>query len=105
MAKVRFLPMELEDQARDGESIFDVGKRLGITIETACVGKGTCGLCRVRILEGDQNLSPYSEIDEKHLGNVYHLTHVRLSCQAKVFGDVVVELAPKRKRKRGSSSR
>jgi ferredoxin len=97
--------MGVEDDARDGESVFDVGKRLGVVIETACVGKGTCGLCRVRIVEGESNLSPYSEIDEKHLGNVYHLTKVRLSCQAKVSGDVVVELAPKRKRKRGSTSR
>ena len=92
--------MDLSTECPSDETIFDAARRLKIAVETACVGKGTCGLCRVKIIEGEANLSPYSDIDEKHLGNVYHLTHVRLSCQAQVHGDVTVELAPKRRKRK-----
>ncbi len=75
-----------------------MGQRADVRIETACVGKGTCGLCRVRIRDGEHHLSEYSEIEEKHLGNLYHLTKLRLACQAVVTGgDVIVEPAPKRR--------
>jgi ferredoxin len=85
----------------DGESLFEIGKRAGVEIETACVGQATCGLCRVKVLEGDEHLSEITDADEKHLGNVYFLTRVRLACQAFVRGgDVVVELAPKRRPKK-----
>jgi len=100
MPTIHFLPMGVSASCAEGETIFEVAKRQSIAIETACVGKGTCGLCRVRVIEGEEHLSPYGDIDEKHLGNVYHLTRVRLSCQARVSGDVTVELAPKRKPKK-----
>jgi len=103
MPTIHFLPMGVSAECADGETIFEVGKRHSIVIETACVGKGTCGLCRVKVLAGDDSLSPYGDIDEKHLGNVYHLTRVRLSCQARVHGDVTVELAPKRRAKKNPS--
>jgi ferredoxin len=87
-------------EGHDGESLFEIGWRGGISIETACVGKGTCGLCRVRILRGEEHLSPYTDEELKHLGNVYFLTKVRLSCRARLSGgDVVVELAPKKQPK------
>ena len=83
----------------DGTSLFDAGARVGASIETACVGKGTCGLCRVRVLEGEAHLVPYTDEELKHLGNVYHITKVRLSCRSVVRGgDVVVDLAPRRKK-------
>jgi 2Fe-2S ferredoxin len=84
-------------ECRDGESLFDAGARGRVPIETACVGKGTCGLCRVRVVSGAEHLSPYTDEELKHLGNVYFITKVRLSCRTRVSGgDVVVELAPKK---------
>jgi ferredoxin len=80
-----------------GATLFDAGGQVGISIETACVGKGTCGLCRVKVVAGADGLSPYSDEEERHLGNLYHLTKVRLSCRTRVTGDVTVELAPRRK--------
>jgi ferredoxin len=71
-----------------------------VAIETACVGKGNCGLCRVRIVAGEEALNPYTDEELKHLGNVYYLTKVRLSCRVvPLGGDVVVELAPRRRRR------
>ena len=101
MPRVTFAALDRAVEIRDGETVFDAGARAGASIETACVGKGTCGLCRVKVLDGEAHLSPYSDEELKHLGNVYHLTRVRLACRAHVRGgDVVVELAPRRRKKR-----
>jgi uncharacterized 2Fe-2S/4Fe-4S cluster protein (DUF4445 family) len=101
MATITFLPAGVSADYGEGESIFEVGTRAGVAIETACVGKGTCGLCRVRIVSGEDRLNSYTDEELKHLGNVYYLTKVRLSCRVlPAGGDVVVELAPKRQRRR-----
>jgi 2Fe-2S ferredoxin len=101
MPSIRFLPADVAVDCSEGETVFEVGWRAEIDIETACVGGGSCGLCRVRIVSGEEHLGPFSEIEQKHLGNVYFLNKVRLSCQTVVNGgDVVVELAPKKKTKR-----
>lgn len=106
MPNVTFMPAEVTAEGADGETVFEIGKRAGVAIETACVGQATCGLCRVKVISGAEHLSPITDADEKHLGNVYFLTRVRLSCQAVVSGgDVVVELAPKRRAKKRAQSR
>ena len=46
---------------------------------------------RVRIKAGEENLSPFSEAETRHLGNVYFLTKERLSCQTRLHGDATVE--------------
>jgi ferredoxin len=81
-----------------GTTLFEAGARLAAGIDTACVGKGTCGLCRVRIVAGADQLTPYTDEETKHLGNVYHITKVRLACRTRVNGDVSIELARKKKR-------
>ncbi len=81
-----------------GMTLFEAGAKVAAGIDTACVGKGTCGLCRVRITSGAENLNPYTDEEQKHLGNVYHLTKVRLSCRCKVSGDVAIEIVRKKKR-------
>lgn len=101
MPTITFMPANITAEYNDGESIFATGTRASVAIETACVGKGTCGLCRVRIVSGEEHLNEYTDAELKHLGNVYFLTKVRLSCRTVASGgDVVVELAPKRKRAR-----
>src|SRR6266478_909903 len=76
-----------------GESIFEVGRRNGMPIPTSCVGKASCGLCRVKIVSGEEHLTPLNADERRHLGNVYFLTKIRLSCQARIGqGDVTVEI-------------
>jgi ferredoxin len=98
MPRITFLPDGLTVECEDGESVFEVARRHGLMIETACVGKGNCGLCRVRVVTGEAALAPYGAVERKHLGNVYHLNQVRLSCQcAVVGGDVTVEIVNRMK--------
>jgi ferredoxin, 2Fe-2S len=98
MPRVTFRSLDRTVEIGEGETLFEAGARIGASIETACVGKGTCGLCRVKVLEGEPHLSPFTDEELKHLGNVYHLTRVRLSCRAQVRGgDVVIDLGPRRR--------
>ena len=88
-----FLPFGATVSATPGESVFEAGRRAGVPIPTACVGRATCGLCRVKIISGEQHLSPMTDDEKKHLGNTYFITKLRLSCRAKVDGgDVTVKL-------------
>jgi len=84
-------------EARPGDSLFDAAARVSAGVDTACVGKGTCGLCRVKILAGAEHLNPYTDEERKHLGNVYHITKVRLSCRCRPTGDVTIEIVRKKK--------
>lgn len=81
----------------EGTTLFEAGAKIAAGIETSCVGKGTCGLCRVKIVAGAEHLNAYTDEERKHLGNVYHLTKVRLSCRCKVGGDVAIEVVRKKK--------
>ncbi len=81
-----------------GTTLFEAGAKLSAGIDTACVGKGTCGLCRVKIVAGAEHLSPYSDEERRHLGNVYHLTRVRLACRSRLTGgDVAIQIVRRKK--------
>jgi ferredoxin len=84
-------------EVAEGTTLFEAGAKIAAGIETSCVGKGTCGLCRVKIVAGAEHLNPYTDEERKHLGNVYHLTKVRLSCRCQVAGDVAIEVVRKKK--------
>ena len=81
-----------------GTTLFDAGGKLSAGIDTTCVGKGTCGLCRVKIVAGAEHLNPFTDEERKHLGNVYHITKVRLSCRCQVSGDVTIEVVRRKKK-------
>jgi ferredoxin len=85
-------------EAPEGSTLFEAGAKAAAGIDTACVGKGTCGLCRVKIVAGAEHLNPFTDEERKHLGNVYHLTKVRLSCRSRIAGDVTIEIVRKKKK-------
>jgi ferredoxin, 2Fe-2S len=102
MPKITFLPQGVTVECEPGATVFEVGWKNQVPIESACIGQATCGLCRVKIIGGEEHLSAFGAAEEKHLGNVYYLTRVRLSCQSVISsGHVTVELAPRRRRGRG----
>ena len=99
MPTIRFLPADVTIACADGDSVFEVARRNGIAIDTSCVGKGTCGRCRVKIVAGAEHLPPFDDVERRHLGNVYFITKVRLACRSLVSGgDVTVEVPTPRKR-------
>jgi ferredoxin len=96
--KVRFLPADTVVEVAAGTTLFEAAGAVGLGVDTACVGKGTCGLCRVKVIDGAPALSPYSDEEERHLGNLYRITKLRLACRTRVLGDCTVEIVTKKKK-------
>lgn len=60
-----------------------------IFIPSACGGKGTCSLCKLRVLEGG---GPVLPTETPYLAKEELENHVRLSCQVKVRNDLNIEI-------------
>ena len=84
MPSIVFEPLAVRIACTAGETIFTAARRQNVLIPTACVGRGTCGLCRVKVMSGEESLSPVNPTEKRHLGNTYFITKLRLSCQAEV---------------------
>jgi len=97
---ITYLPAQVTLPCEEGDTIFGVARAAGVPITTACGAKATCGLCRVKIVGGADHISAVTDAEKRHLGNVYFITKMRLSCQTQVTGGhVTVEVpgAPKKK--------
>lgn len=51
-----------------------------------------CTTCRCKVVQGMEHLSPMARAEQKRLKEMYAGPDVRLSCQAEILGDVVVEI-------------
>jgi ferredoxin len=58
-----------------------------------CGGYGQCGTCVIEVLEGRENLSPRTDVENRRLKN--KPDNYRLACQAMVNGPVSVNTKPK----------
>ena len=58
-------------------------------IPSACGGKGSCGVCKVTVLDGGGAVLP---TERSHLSRGEERDGVRLSCQVKVKQDMAIEL-------------
>ena len=67
-----------------------------------CGGVGQCGTCVVEVVEGSQNLSPRSDVEEVYLAD--RPSNYRLSCRTSVNGDVTVRTRPSDGVGKGSNS-
>jgi ferredoxin len=78
----------------EGDSLLEAAHAVEAPVYTLCGGIAACIQCRVRIVEGEASLTPPNNLERDRLGNIFHITHERLACQARVSGDVVVEALP-----------
>ena len=78
-------------------SILAAAEALGFPLPHDCGGNASCTTCRVEVQSGGENLSEI-EFDEQDLLDRENLTEAfnRLGCQAKIVGDVVVRVPPKK---------
>ncbi len=93
MPKVTFLPENRVVECEAGTTVFAAARSVGLVVETACGGKGTCGLCRVTIVSGGEHLPPKTFEETRFIGTMAGL---RLSCRIAPAGDVAVKIPPAR---------
>jgi len=84
---VKLVPLGKELQAREGTPLIDILHEYGV--EFPCGGKGTCGKCRVKVLEGEIDTDP------NHLDRLSELgldSDWRLACLSSCSSDLVLEV-------------
>jgi ferredoxin len=87
---VSFIPLAREASAKPDETLLDVARRAGVPLGNSCGAVGICARCRVRVVEGAENLSPPTAI-ETRIGTQRGFTaDERMACQAVVNGDCSV---------------
>lgn len=89
----------------EGQSLLDAARVVEAPVQTLCNGIGACVQCRVRVVEGAENLSTPKALERDRIGNIFHITGERMGCQARVHGDVVVEVIPARLPRRSKRSK
>ena len=70
-----------------GSSLLTVLQEAGHPIATSCGGVATCGLCKVTVKQGKENLSPICQEEINHLGSIAKIVGLRLACQARCSGE------------------
>ncbi len=103
-------PSGSRGQVEEGQSIRSAARDLGVEIESICAENATCGKCMVLIEEGRfekyninskrENLSPVSTEEAAYFARRpkllkdkgWEVGQVRLSCQCKILGDVLVNV-------------
>lgn len=74
-------------------TVLEAAELLGFPLNHDCGGTASCSTCRVDVMVGGEHLSEidFEEqdlLDREALTEPYH----RLSCQAKILGDVMVQV-------------
>jgi len=77
-------------EVEEGQSILEAALAQGIEIEHACGGFGFCTTCLCHVKDNPQNLADITP-EELNMGIPENSTDMRLSCQARMKGDVTVE--------------
>jgi ferredoxin len=89
-------------EIKENDILFDALDTQGKTLPHGCLA-GSCGACRIEVISGSENLKPPSAIEENTIMAIkqnYTRIHgagaldgreVRLSCRARVLGDVCIK--------------
>jgi uncharacterized 2Fe-2S/4Fe-4S cluster protein (DUF4445 family) len=101
-AKVVFMPSGRRGEFAVGTTLLAAARSLGVDIDSVCGGRAVCGRCQVTLSTGEfpklkivsepSNLTPFSETEKKY-GRIKSLEPGRrLSCQACLLRDAVIDV-------------
>src|SRR4030042_5735762 len=74
-------------QALEKESLLQALKRNGIYLVASCGGKGICGKCRVRLLEGKNRIVSAGKLEPREVE-----AGITLACQTFPEGDTFIDI-------------
>ncbi len=84
-----------EVECNIGQNLFQCFEEKGIKLPHGCLA-GSCGSCKVEILEGMENISTAGVVEQDTLDTIKrdspNLHHLRLSCRAKINGPVSFQI-------------
>lgn len=106
-ARVVFTPSGRRGEFPLGTPVLEAAQSLGVDVDTVCGGRGLCGRCQVTCSEGEfpkhqvrsspDNLTPFGDVEARY-NERRKLKPLapgrRLSCQARIQGDLVIDVPP-----------
>ncbi len=72
-------------ECNNGDNLLETARRANVAIDAPCSGNGSCGKCRVKLVEGE-----VESMKSRHISEEEYAAGWRLSCISKVKGDVTV---------------
>ncbi len=76
-------PVTMECNA--GENLLELARRGNVAIDAPCSGNGSCGKCRVRLVEGQ-----LESLKSRHISDEEYAQGWRLACNSRVASDCTV---------------
>lgn len=83
---VKFVPADVIAWVDEGETVVEAARRAGVVVASPCGGRGVCGKCAVRVLEG--SLRPAGDVEKRGLKLAPSGT--RLACLARVTAPITI---------------
>jgi len=68
-----------------GDNLLELARRSNVAIDAPCSGNGSCGKCRIQLVEGELESMP-----TRHISDEEYKQGWRLSCASKVIADCTV---------------
>ncbi len=103
-ALVIFTPSGKRGRFALGTPVLQAARSLGVDLDSVCGGRGICSKCQISpgygdfakfgIHVDDEALSEWNAVEERYKSKRGMLDGRRLGCQAKVMGDVVIDVPP-----------
>ena len=93
MPKLTVQPQNLTFDIPTDENVMDFLRTKELYVRSSCGGNGSCSDCLIKITKGEDNVNSPSFEELQLIGNVFHITKERLSCQTKLTGDVEVDIS------------
>lgn len=103
-ALIVFTPSGKRGRFPLGTPVLTAARQLGVDIDSVCGGRAICGRCQVEVGAGSfakhgitsaaNHLLPFTATEERYRARKGLATGRRLSCQATLQGDVVIDVPP-----------
>ena len=104
-ARIVFTPSGRRGTFPHGTRLLDAARSIGVDVDSVCGGRGLCGRCRIVCMDGDfakhaiksrpAHLSAFNETEARYSERRRELAdNHRLSCQAEIRGDLVIDVPP-----------
>lgn len=103
-ALVIFTPSGKRGRFALGTPILQAARQLGVDLDSVCGGRGICSKCQITpgygefpkhgVTVEEDAVSPWNAVEERYKSKRGMLPGRRLGCQAKVMGDVVIDVPP-----------
>ena len=103
-ALIVFTPSGRRGRFKHGTPVLTAARALGVDIDSVCGGRGICGRCQITLSSGKfakhgidsepDHLSAFNEVEARYGKKKGIKEGRRLSCQALIHGDLVIDVPP-----------